>query len=74
MDRTILIGLAKARTPWLTVVAVDVSDLGSVTLVVLISTISNVCAASLEGPDGRAATGGSFRGCRNFNDYNKELH
>ena len=40
VDRTILIGLAKARTPWLTVVAVDLTALGSVTLVVLISTIT----------------------------------
>lgn len=39
VDRTILIGFAKARTPWLTVVAVD-SALGSVTLVVLVSTIA----------------------------------
>ncbi len=38
VDRTILIGFAKARTPWLTVVAVDLTALGSVTLV-LISTI-----------------------------------
>ena len=40
VDRTILIGFAKARTPWLTVVAVDLTALGSVTLVVLISTIA----------------------------------
>ena len=40
VDRMILIGLAKARTPWLTVVAVDLTALGSVTLVVLISTIA----------------------------------
>jgi undecaprenyl-diphosphatase len=40
VDRTILIGVAKARTPWLTVVAVDLTALGSVTLVVLISTIA----------------------------------
>ena len=40
VDRTILIGFAKARTPWLTVVAVDLTALGSVTFVVLISTIA----------------------------------
>ncbi len=40
VDRTILIGLAKARTPWLTVVAVDLTALGSVTLVVLFSIIA----------------------------------
>ena len=40
LDRTILIGFAKARTPWLTVMAVDLTALGSVTLVVLISTVA----------------------------------
>ncbi len=40
VDRTILIGFAKARTPWLTVMAVDLTALGSVTLVVLISTLA----------------------------------
>ena len=40
VDRTILIGIAKARTPWLTLVAVDLTALESVTLVVLISTIA----------------------------------
>ncbi len=40
VDRSILIGFAKARTPWLTVVAVDLTALGSVTLVVLVSTIA----------------------------------
>ena len=39
-DRTILICFAKARTPWLTVVAVDLTALGSVTLVVLFLTIA----------------------------------
>ena len=73
VDRTILIGFAKARTPWLTVVAVDLTALGSVTLVVLVSTIA-LCAAFLEGQDGRSATGGSVRWCRNSNDHNKELH
>jgi hypothetical protein len=40
VDRTILIAFAKARTRWLTVVAVDLTALGSVTLVVLVSTIA----------------------------------
>jgi len=40
VDRTILIHFAKVRTPWLTEVAVDLTALGSVTLVVLISTIA----------------------------------
>jgi len=33
VDRTILIGFAKSRTPWLTVVALDLTAWGSVTLV-----------------------------------------
>src|ERR1019366_469959 len=70
-DRTILIGLAKARTPWLTVVAVDLTALGSVTLVVLISTIA-LCVLLLLKDRMGAATGGGFRRCRNSNDYNKE--
>jgi undecaprenyl-diphosphatase len=40
VDSTILIGFAKTRTPWVTVVAVDLTALGSVTLVVLVSTIA----------------------------------
>jgi len=40
VDRTILLGFAKGRTPWLTMVAVDLTALGSVTLVVLISAIA----------------------------------
>jgi undecaprenyl-diphosphatase len=40
VDRTILIGFAKARTPGLTVMAVDLTALGSVTLVVLISAVA----------------------------------
>jgi len=40
VDRTILIGFAAARTPWLTGLAVDFTALGSVTLVVLVSTIA----------------------------------
>ncbi len=40
VDRTILIGVAKARAPWFTLVAVDLTALGSVTLVVLISPIA----------------------------------
>ena len=40
VDRTILISFAKARTPWLTVVAVDLTALGSITLVVLVSIIA----------------------------------
>ena len=37
MDSTILHAVAKDRTPWLTIIAVDVTALGSITLVVLLS-------------------------------------
>jgi undecaprenyl-diphosphatase len=37
MDSAILLAVAKDRTPWLTIAAVDVTALGSITLVVLFS-------------------------------------
>jgi len=37
MDSAILLAVAKKRTPWLTIAAVDVTALGSITLVVLFS-------------------------------------
>jgi undecaprenyl-diphosphatase len=37
IDSAILLAVAKTRTPWLTVAAVDVTALGSITLVVLFS-------------------------------------
>src|SRR6202162_3068367 len=37
MDNAILFAVAKKRTPWLTISAVDVTALGSITLVVLFS-------------------------------------
>jgi undecaprenyl-diphosphatase len=36
-DRAILLAVARMRTPWLTIAAVDVTALGSITLVVLFS-------------------------------------
>jgi undecaprenyl-diphosphatase len=40
MDTAILLAVAKKRTPWLTIAAVDVTALGSITLVVLFSALS----------------------------------
>ena len=37
VDRAILLAVARTRTPWLTVAAIDVTALGSITLVVLFS-------------------------------------
>jgi undecaprenyl-diphosphatase len=39
-DRAILLAVAKCRTPWLTSIAVDVTALGSITLVVLFSALT----------------------------------
>jgi len=42
MDSAILLAVAKKRTPWLTTTAVDVTALGSITLVVLFSAFTLV--------------------------------
>lgn len=42
MDSAILLAVAKKRTPWLTIAAVDVTALGSITLVVLFSAFTLV--------------------------------
>ena len=42
MDSAILLAVAKKRTPWLTITAVDVTALGSITLVVLFSVFTLV--------------------------------
>jgi hypothetical protein len=41
VDRTILLAFARVRTPWLTVMAVDLTALGSITLIVVISTVAS---------------------------------
>jgi undecaprenyl-diphosphatase len=42
MDRTILLAVARMRTPWLTTTAIDVTALGSITLVMLFSVFTLV--------------------------------
>ena len=42
MDSAILLAVARRRTPWLTIAAVDVTALGSITLVVLFSVFTLV--------------------------------
>ena len=42
VDRTILLAVARARTPWLTIAAIDVTALGSITLVALFSAFTLV--------------------------------
>jgi undecaprenyl-diphosphatase len=47
MDSAILLAVAKKRTPWLTVAALDVTALGSITLVVLFSAFTLVVLLAL---------------------------
>jgi undecaprenyl-diphosphatase len=47
MDSAILLAVAKRRTPWLTIAAVDVTALGSFTLVVLFSVFTLVVLLAL---------------------------
>ena len=42
VDRAILLAVARARTPWLTIAAIDVTALGSITLVALFSAFTLV--------------------------------
>ena len=42
MDRTIALAVARMRTPWLTIAAIDVTALGSITLVILFSAFTLV--------------------------------
>ena len=42
VDSAILLAVAKTRTPWLTMAAVDVTALGSITLVILFSAFTLV--------------------------------
>ena len=42
MDNAILLAVARTRTPWLTIAAIDVTALGSITLVVLFSAFTLV--------------------------------
>lgn len=75
VDRTILIAFANLRAPWLTGMAVNLTALGSVGHTRDADFDGGfVCASNLEGPDWCAATGGSFRGRRNFDECDKKLH
>jgi len=62
-DSALLLVVAKARTPWLTVAAVDFTALGSITLVVLFSAVSLAVLLALHDRLGAlqllAASGGS---------------
>jgi undecaprenyl-diphosphatase len=42
VDRAILLAVTRTRTPWITIAAIDVTALGSITLVVLFSTFTLV--------------------------------
>jgi undecaprenyl-diphosphatase len=47
VDRAILLAVARTRTPWLTIAAIDVTALGSTTLVVLFSAFTLVVLIAL---------------------------
>jgi undecaprenyl-diphosphatase len=47
VDRAILLAVTRTRTPWLTIAAIDVTALGSITLVVLFSTFTLVMLFAL---------------------------
>jgi undecaprenyl-diphosphatase len=47
VDRAILLAVARSRTPWLTIAAIDVTALGSITLVVLFSAFTLVVLLTL---------------------------
>jgi len=47
MDSAILLAVARRRTPWLTIASVDVTALGSITLVVLFSAFTLVVLLAL---------------------------
>ncbi len=47
VDRAILLAEARTRTPWLTIAAIDVTALGSITLVVLFSAFTLVVLLAL---------------------------
>jgi len=47
VDRAILLAVARTRTPWLTIAAIDVTALGSITLVVLFSAFTLVVLLAL---------------------------
>lgn len=47
MDRAILLAVARKRTQWLAIAAVDVTALGSITLVVLLSAFTLVVSIIL---------------------------
>jgi hypothetical protein len=74
VDRTILVVVAKARTPWLTVAAVDLTALGSVMLVVLISIIALCVLLLLKDRMGALQLVAASVGAGILPNHNKGLH
>ena len=70
MDSALLLAVAKKRTPWLTIAAVDVTALGSITLVVLFSVFTLVVLLVLRRPTGRPSVAHGFGGSRNIDARN----
>src|ERR1700693_5503306 len=66
MDSAILLAMAKTRTPWLTVAAVDLTALGSITLVVLFSAFTLLVLLVLRDRMGALQLLGAFAGGGTF--------
>jgi hypothetical protein len=65
MDSAILLAVARRRTPWLTIASVDVTALGSITLVVLFSAFTLVVLLALRDRLGGPPVARGFGGSRN---------
>jgi hypothetical protein len=61
MDNAILLAVARRRTPWLTIAAVDVTALGSITLLVLFSAFTLVVLLVLRDRLGPSSCSGLLR-------------
>ena len=70
MDSAILLAVAKKRTPWLTISAVDVTALGSITLVVLFSAFTLLVLLVLRDRMGAFPVARGFGGSRNIDARN----
>jgi hypothetical protein len=73
VDRVILLAVARTRAPWLTVAAIDVTALGSITVVVLFSAFTRGVACVARPTRGRSVARG-FGGSRNTDDGDQKRY
>ena len=74
MDSAILLAVAKSRTPWLTITAVDVTALGSITLVVLFSAFTLLVLLVLRDRMGALQLLAASSGSRNTDNRDQRHH